>query len=235
MERNQFTFYRSYYEALKHLPKRDRADVLMAIIGYALDQAEPSLSGVPLSVFTLVRPTLDSGRNKALNRKNKTKTNQEQNGKEKEIEKEIEIECEGENDSYNPLPPSFVSEALKYYMNRVNATPSSTCISEIVEYEKQIGTEVCKKAVDVALDEKKTGWSYIRAILRDKAQKGIKTLAQWQEDEDSTRKQRETAYSTAKEKRAGVLPGHRPSPETDERAKASMERLRQRMKQEGTP
>ena len=34
LKRDQFTFYRSYYEALKHLPKKDRADVLMAVIGY---------------------------------------------------------------------------------------------------------------------------------------------------------------------------------------------------------
>ena len=59
MERNQFTFYRSYYEALKHLPKRDQTSVLLALIGYALDEQEPSLSGVALSVFTLIRPTLD--------------------------------------------------------------------------------------------------------------------------------------------------------------------------------
>lgn len=123
MKRDQFTFYRSYYEALKHLPKRDRADVLMAVIGYALDEEIPKLSGVPLSVFTLIRPTLDSGRNKAKNRLNKQKTSQEQtgtkqeqNGKEgesereveKELEREVESECEGEgeNDSSLPLPPS---------------------------------------------------------------------------------------------------------------------------------
>ena len=78
MRRDQFTFYRSYYEALKHLPKRDQTTVLMAVIGYALDETEPNLSGVPLSVFTLIRPTLDSGRNKSKNRRNKTGTNEEQ-------------------------------------------------------------------------------------------------------------------------------------------------------------
>ena len=54
MKRDQFTFYRSYYEALKALPKRDQTSVLMSVIGYALDEETPSLSGVPLSVFTLI-------------------------------------------------------------------------------------------------------------------------------------------------------------------------------------
>ena len=123
MKREQFTFYRSYYEALKNLPKRDQTAVLMAVIGYALDETEPALSGVPLSVFTLIRPTLDSGRNKAKNRlnkggrnaeqtDNKPKTNKEQsckereNEKEKEGEVEREVESERENDSSLPPTPS---------------------------------------------------------------------------------------------------------------------------------
>lgn len=122
MKRDQFTFYRSYYEALKSLPKKDRTDTVMAILAYALDEELPKLSGVPLSVFTLIRPTLDSGRIKAENRKNKTKTNQEQNKnkptskqhqtgnegeKEGEVEREGEGESERENDSYiSPPTPS---------------------------------------------------------------------------------------------------------------------------------
>ena len=119
MKRDQFTFYRSYYEALKALPKRDQTSVLMSVIGYALDEETPSLSGVPLSVFTLIKPTLDSGRNKARSRMKKggtseeqIGTNEKQNGtnveqsiKEGEIEKEREEE--GENDS--SLPPTPLS------------------------------------------------------------------------------------------------------------------------------
>lgn len=81
MERNQFTFYRSYYEALKHLPKRDQTSVLLALIGYALDEQEPSLSGVALSVFTLTarRWTMaeESGKSAEQN-KIKRRTNREQ-------------------------------------------------------------------------------------------------------------------------------------------------------------
>lgn len=136
MRRDQFTFYRSYYEALKHLPKRDQTSVLMAVIGYALDETEPSLSGVPLSVFTLIRPTLDSGRNKARNRVKKSESNGEQTGnkngtndKQMRKEGEREEEIERENDSYPPIsplrgskkfvPPS-VDEVRAYCLERKN-------------------------------------------------------------------------------------------------------------------
>ena len=136
MEREQFTFYRSYYEALKNLPKRDQTAVLMAVIGYALDEREPDLSGVPLSVFTLIRPTLDSGRNKARNRLNKTKSNEEQTenktgtkGEQSGKEGEREEERERENDSYPPYPlsggrrfvPPSVDDVRAYCQERGNS------------------------------------------------------------------------------------------------------------------
>lgn len=106
MKRDQFTFYRSYYEALKSLPQKEQTKVFMAICSYALDEIPPNLSGVSLSVFTLIRPTLDSGRRKAENRKNKTRTKREQsvNEGEKEREEEGEEEREIEKDIYPPTP-----------------------------------------------------------------------------------------------------------------------------------
>lgn len=136
MRREQFTFYRSYYDALKNLPEKERAKVLFAILEYALDEQEQNnLEGICAACFLLIRPTLDSGRIKAANRKNKAKTSEEQNEnkaktseeqtknktktkaeqnrkeKEKESEREVEkekereIEVERENDSSPPKAP----------------------------------------------------------------------------------------------------------------------------------
>lgn len=43
MQRKQFTFYRSYYEAVKELPKKEQCAVMLAICAYALDSIEPDL------------------------------------------------------------------------------------------------------------------------------------------------------------------------------------------------
>lgn len=133
MERKQFTWYRSYYDALKELPAEEFRAIVLAVCAYALDGEEPELSGVSRSIFTLIRPTLEVGRSRAENRsrseqtslsaektsnrpeqtKNKpgqtqnkrkqTDNKQEQTSKEKEKEREKE----SENDSYcSPPPPS---------------------------------------------------------------------------------------------------------------------------------
>lgn len=135
MKRKQFTWYRSYYDALKELPAEEFRDIVLAVCAYALDGEEPELSGVARSIFTLIRPTLEVGRSRAENRsrteqtplsdeqignkpeQTENKPEQTQNKRKqtdnkpeqtsKEKEKEKEREKESENDSYcSPPPPS---------------------------------------------------------------------------------------------------------------------------------
>lgn len=115
--RGQFTFYRSYWEALRELPKKDRLPILDALIAYALDGTEPTaLTKVQSAVFALIRPTLDTGRKKAKSGKlggsngkqtaSKPQANCKQTPREKEgeKEKEKEKEAEGEKDKRNTAP-----------------------------------------------------------------------------------------------------------------------------------
>lgn len=66
MDRKQFTFYRSYWDAIQELPEGDKMPVLEAIISYALDGYIPqSLTQVQRAFFTICKPTLDTARKKA--------------------------------------------------------------------------------------------------------------------------------------------------------------------------
>ena len=73
MGRKQFTFYRSYYEAVQELNKRDQAAVLLAVCDYALNETEPNLTGAAKAIFILIRPLLDTARRKAEGGMNKGK------------------------------------------------------------------------------------------------------------------------------------------------------------------
>ena len=60
LNRGQFTFYRSFWEAVKALPKKDRLPILEAIISYALDGADPqNISQRHITVFFGLKPTID--------------------------------------------------------------------------------------------------------------------------------------------------------------------------------
>ena len=113
--RQQFTFYRSFWEAFKGLPKKDRLPILEAIIEYALDEKPPSgLNQTQSAFFSLVKPTLDASRKKAESGKqggSKTKANGKQiaREKEREKEKEKENEIEGEKEKKHPLSDELFS------------------------------------------------------------------------------------------------------------------------------
>lgn len=78
----------------------------------------------------------------------------------------------------SPLDPG-TEEAVSYFLDRVNPMASQTCLDELVGYAKVMGAAVCKRAMDIALDNKSAKWSYIKAILADKQSRGVRCLADW--------------------------------------------------------
>lgn len=112
--RNQFTFYRSYYDAIQELSKKDQSALILAVCAYAIYETLPKgLSSAASTAFKLIQPTLDSGRRKAesgsVGGTSKPKANGKQteskpqaNGKQteskKEVEKEVEFEGEFEEE-----------------------------------------------------------------------------------------------------------------------------------------
>jgi hypothetical protein len=126
--RKQFTFYKSYYDAISELPKKDQSALILAVCAYALYEEPPKgLSIAASTAFKLIKPTLDSGRKKAESgalggqasgkpSESKPQANGKQSGSkpqanrkqgenarekegEKEIEYEFEIEAEAEDEA----------------------------------------------------------------------------------------------------------------------------------------
>ena len=103
-KRKQFTFYRSFMNALEDVPEEFRWPAVRAVIEYGLDGKKPQgLDSHGKIYFKMAKPTLDAGRKKAKAGKeggSKTQANRKQaaSKKENEIEKEIENEIETENE-----------------------------------------------------------------------------------------------------------------------------------------
>lgn len=130
MQRTQFTFYESFYKAVKRIKDPEsRAQAYDAICAYALYGQEPNLdsfSDFSAIAFELIKPNLDSSRKKAENGKaggskkqNKSKKEankkQEQIESEKEKEKENKIEIEIEKEcEYNNTPIIEKVEKIKF-------------------------------------------------------------------------------------------------------------------------
>lgn len=181
-QRDGFLFYRSFYEAIHSLPKKDRLSAYEALIEYALDGTAPNLSGAPAAVFTLAKPNIDASRRKAESGKkggqsrSKTQANGKQNESNPEPikDKGLRIKDKGQEIEGVTLYPST---AVADYLNRVNPSASPTSIDELKAYEQEMGADVCKRAFDIALDNKSAKWSYIKAILSKWQSLGVKCIA----------------------------------------------------------
>ena len=68
---------------------------------------------------------------------------------------------------------------------------SQTSLDKLKGYAEEMGEAVCKRAFDIALDNKKASWSYIEAILQDRLRRGVKCLADWDALEEQVKARKE--------------------------------------------
>ena len=69
MERKQFTFYRSFWEAIENLPtNKEKLQAYQMLCAYGLNQEEPQISAVKPSaatVFQISKPILERAHERA--------------------------------------------------------------------------------------------------------------------------------------------------------------------------
>ncbi|MBR1565261.1 MAG: DnaD domain protein, partial [Oscillospiraceae bacterium] len=109
---------------------------------------------------------------------------------EKEIEIDTELDTEIETDiedlveeedarAGDPMYDPGFGKVMTYFMDQINSMPSPIAIGEIQFYlhAANLDPDVIIHAMQIAVDEKKTSWSYIRAILQRYANSGLNTMS----------------------------------------------------------
>ena len=108
--RNQFTFYRSFWECAEKLQtKKEKLEFFEMLCTYALDETEPDLTTkkpAPATVFCAIRPTLERAHRKS--KATRTENNLWQLDIVKDIVKvkdiDINIDIEKDIGTREPLP-----------------------------------------------------------------------------------------------------------------------------------
>ena len=67
MERDSMIIYRSFFEAIKELPKENQAEVWNAVYELGLNGKRVDLKGISKTIFTLIAPQLEANYKKFLN------------------------------------------------------------------------------------------------------------------------------------------------------------------------
>jgi hypothetical protein len=67
MQKDSIIIYRSFYEAIKDLPKELQADAWQSIFEYGLNDNQQELTGIVSTVFKLIKPQLDANKKRFQN------------------------------------------------------------------------------------------------------------------------------------------------------------------------
>jgi len=135
--RNTCIFYRSMFESIKELPKENQAELYNAIFEYSLDFVEPTLSGLSLTIWRLIRPVLEKGNTNYING-SRPKSKQKISESEAKV-KRIESEVEAYKDKDKDKDKDEDNEKDK---NKKDKEPKSiTDFVKLIESEKYLGTD----------------------------------------------------------------------------------------------
>lgn len=125
--RESMIIYRSFYEAIKDLPAEDAAKVWNAIFDYGLNGNTQQLSGLSLTIFTLIKPQLDANIRKFENgskggrpkkqKETKEKPNQNLNESKAKanVNDNVELECKEEYKEWFELWFDYKKEKKQTY------------------------------------------------------------------------------------------------------------------------
>lgn len=116
--RDQFTFSRTFWEAISPLPKTVQVEAIMAMCAYALDDVEPDgLSPMAAALFLLVRPSLDASAKMSAGGKKRAKRPQpaaedsapQAEPREEPAQEEVPSEKKASAPAKHPAPPKKAS------------------------------------------------------------------------------------------------------------------------------
>ena len=124
--RDSFIFYRSFYEAINHLPEDQQLQIYKAISSYSLDFKEVNLKGISNAIFTLIKPQLEANKKRYLNGikgaehgvkggKPKTPNKPQTNPKltpNVNVNVNPNVECKLINENKNIILPNFIKDNL---------------------------------------------------------------------------------------------------------------------------
>ena len=135
--REQFTFYRSYWEAVKRLRKAsDRLSALEAIAAYALDGEERDLTDAADAIFVLIRPLLDSAARKSQGGK-KSVSSSEDSGK-----MSVSLEEDDGNNKKDKKKNNIKNKNKCSYVSDARARFAPPTLDEVTDYVRERNSPV---------------------------------------------------------------------------------------------
>lgn len=144
MKRDSFIFYRSFYEAIKHIDDIAKAELLDAMCEYALNGGDVEINGVPAGMFALIKPQIDANNRKFENGNKGGRPKKKPNNNQSITKQEPNGNVNG-NDNVNDNEIKTTSQKIDSDLNQVKTSKPRIkkfippTLEEVVEWCKTSG------------------------------------------------------------------------------------------------
>lgn len=201
-----------YLDAIEPLGDAERGRLFTALLTYAGTGEAPQLCGNERFLFPMMRAQIDrdeaaaeeisearsaagkrgaqaKARKRQQTRQLPAKASKPSYDKDKDKDKDKEKDKDEDSSAAAPSGQSSSGSAVSFFLDKVNPAPAAAALELLADYEQDLGSEVCIRAMMEALDAGKADWRYIQGILRNKRRDGIRSLAAWDAHEAKRKKQ----------------------------------------------
>ena len=208
MARDSFIFYRSYYEAMSGLKDKDKLQLFNAISELSLNENEVKLSGICKNIFTAIKPqiianseryengkkggrpqkkTIGFEKEKTIGFENEKPNNNENENDENENENVNDNVNVNVNDNANDSCVDGLQQIIDFYNNNIGQLmPYGLTLLE--DYLKEMSSDLIIYAMKIAVEADKKTINYIKAILNNWSNKGIKTVIEAEKENKDFKK-----------------------------------------------
>ena len=204
MAREYFCAYHSFLKSLTPYGDAEVGRLFRACLQYSMTGEDPGLCGNERFIWPTLKQGIDRDKSayearcaqnrvngsrggRPSNQGNRTvseeternrtvseeteKTQEEGEGEGKYIE-EVEEDARARDSICDPA----LAKVMDFYMDHINPQPSPLALTEIQTFLEDLDANVLVHAMQIAVDENKRTWSYIKAILRRYRNSGLRTL-----------------------------------------------------------
>ena len=185
-----FTIYQEYYDLMTLLPKKDRAELALAIIEYMFDDLEPNLNKDQFKVFNNLKRPLDKSKNKSNNnskqnqkeikKKSKQSQNEIKNNSTQHTHQDVNVNVSNYDNNY-VVNVDVNNNLFTFIEENFGRTLNSIEYEEINTWEDN---ELTRFAIKKAVLNGVYNIKYISTTLFNWKKKNITNVQQAQKDEE---------------------------------------------------
>ena len=124
-----FSFYKSYYDCLQDLDKKDQYEMLDAMLDYIFKGKKPKLKGIKKTIWTIIEPNLNTSKNRSNTNSGAPKGNQNACKIRENEEKNETIKKQSKNNQNSINDIKDISLSLSYSLSSSLSYSNSSIIN----------------------------------------------------------------------------------------------------------